>query len=170
MKLYKLIIYRLAKKDTPLAIIERIRHAFNTSDIDHHDTKFFISDSQHSVSGIDRLLIKIPDLDHFRYSVGTSDDFEQRLSNLSVRWEGANPKRFTNSLGMGDLIEIVGGIPRRYPLNKLTVIFDNIPILRRNPIDSKDEPIPFIAKGDVGYTRLFSPSVTGGGAITLLRV
>lgn len=62
---------------------------------------------------------------------------------------------------MEDAIEIVGGIPRRYPLNRLTFIFDNLPILRRNPKASIEDPIPFVAKGDVRYQRLFSPSVTG---------
>ncbi|TCM90652.1 hypothetical protein EV294_1103 [Paenibacillus sp. BK033] len=161
MKLYKRVIYRLAKRDTPLGVTERIRQAFITSDIVPHDIKFFVSDSQRGVSGIDRLLKQNPKLSSYRYSVGTSEGFEQRLTNLPARWDGANSDGVTNSLGMEDAIEIVGGIPRRYPLNRLTFIFDNLPILRRNPKASIEDPIPFVAKGDVRYQRLFSPSVTG---------
>lgn len=162
MRLYKLIQYRLSKKDTPLEVIERIRHAFNALGIDAHDIKIYASDMQcGSVSGIDRLLKHNPLLSSYRHTVGTSVGLEQRLTNLPARWDGANPEGFTSSLRMEDAIEISSGIPRRYPLNNLTFIFDKLPILRRTSNAFKEEPIPFVTKGEVRYTRLFAPSITG---------
>lgn len=61
MKLCKCIIYRLAKNDTPLAITERIKQAFFALATDLNDIKFFVNDSMHGVSGINRL---IPSLLH----------------------------------------------------------------------------------------------------------
>lgn len=161
MRLYKLIQYRLAKKDTPLKVIERIRYAFSTCGIEAHDIKFYATDMQRgSISGIDRLLKDNPLLSSYHYKIKTSIGLEQRLSNLPAQWTGANPDGFINSITMDDAVEMLSGIPRRYPINDLTFIFDKLPILRRSSEAFKDDPIPFVTKGEVHYTRLFAPSTT----------
>lgn len=161
MKLYRKIIYRLGKKDTPQVVTERIRQAFMAAQFDPVDIKFFASDSTFGVSGIERLLKKNPRLAPFRHTVETSLGQEQRMTNLPARWESANPSGNTASLSMEDMMEIVSGIPRRTPLHRTTFIFDRLPMLSRSPEAAKAVPNPFIAKGDVGFTRLFTPSTLG---------
>lgn len=161
MKLYRKIIYRLGKKDTPQVVTERIRQAFMAAQFDPVDIKFFASDSTFGVSGIERLLKKNPRLAPFRHTVETSLGQEQRMTNLPARWESANPSGNTASLSMEDMMEIVSGIPRRTPLHRTTFIFDRLPMLSRSPEAAKAVPNPFIAKGDAGFTRLFTPSTLG---------
>lgn len=162
MRLYKSIQFRLSKKDTPLVLTERLRHAFKASGEDYQHIKIYASDMPNgSVSGIDRMVKQNSLLLPYRHAVETTLGLEQRLTNLPARWNGANPDGFTDSLSMDDVIEIASGIPRRYPLNGLTFIFDKLPILSRASNDFEEEPVPFVAKGDVRYTRLFSPSITG---------
>ncbi|MCK9862133.1 hypothetical protein [Paenibacillus sp. ATY16] len=161
MKLYKRIIYRLAKNDTPLAITERIKQAFFALATDLNDIKFFVNDSMHGVSGINRLLKQYPALTPYLHTVETSHGSEQRLTNLAVGWDGSNPNGCTESIEIDDAIEIIRGVPRRYPLNKLTFIFDRLPMLSRIPNCSMVEPVPFIVKGRLHSPKLFTPSVTG---------
>ncbi|MFC3747686.1 hypothetical protein [Paenibacillus sp. GCM10012306] len=161
MKLYKKIDYRLSKKDTPLVVTERIGQAFHDAAFDPQDIKFFVDGFTHGVSGIDRLLKHNPTLVPFCHTAETSLGHEKRLTNLPARWDGANPDGCNVSLQMQDVIEIVSGIPRRYRLNHATFVFDRLSMLSRSPDSAKVAPIPFVAKGDVGYTRLFAPRITG---------
>jgi hypothetical protein len=162
VKLYKQILYRVVKKkDTPQVMIERISQAFLAAGYEPTDIKFFVNEPMNGVSGIDRLLKRNPALVPFRHLAETSLGNEQRLTNLSARWMCANPDGCTDSLNMEDTLEIVRGIPRRYPLNQATFVFDRLPMLSRNPEAAKSAPVPFVAKGDVRFTRLFAPSIPG---------
>ncbi|MFF2910282.1 hypothetical protein [Paenibacillus sp. NPDC057934] len=161
MKLYKKIDYRLSKKDTPLVVIDRIGQAFCDAAFDPQDIKFFVDGFTHGLSGIDRLLEHNPTLVPFHHTAETSLGHEKRLTNLPARWDGANPDASNASLRMQEVFDIVSGIPRRYRLNKATFVFDHLTMLSRNPDSAKEEPVPFIAKGDVCYTRLFAPRITG---------
>lgn len=161
MKLFKKINYRLSKKDTPLMVTERIGQAFHDAAFEANDIKFFVDGFTNSISGIDRLLKNNPSLLPFYHTVETSLGHEKRLSNLPARWDGANPDGCITSLRLQDVIEIVIGIPRRYRLNNVTFVFDHLTMLSRNPDSAKEAPIPFVAKGDVRYTRLFTPKMPG---------
>jgi hypothetical protein len=161
VKLYKHILYRLRKKDTPLVVTERIGQAFQAAGFDPHDIKFFVNDSMLGVSGIDRLLKQNSTLVPFCHMAVTSLGQEKRLTNLPTRWDGANPDGYIASIRMEDMFEIVSGIPRRYPINSASFVLDRISILSRNPDSTKEAPIPFVAKGDVRYTRLFEPRILG---------
>ncbi|AWB44965.1 hypothetical protein DCC85_12545 [Paenibacillus sp. CAA11] len=161
MKLYRNIIYQLGKKDTPQVLIERIGQAFMGATYEAQDIKFFLSDLVNGVSGIDRLVKHNPALERFLYTSETVLGHERRLSNLPTAWEGANPSGCTTSLKMQDTVEIISGIPRRYPLNQAIFIFDRLPMLSRNPDAVKAVPAPFIAKGMHAQTSLFVPGIPG---------
>ncbi|WP_219837195.1 hypothetical protein [Paenibacillus sp. R14(2021)] len=161
MKLFKHVIFQLAKKVTPLGMIESIRQAFINADINPHDIKFFMSDSSHGISGIDQLLKQLPTLSVYRHRVKTQTGNEQRLTNLPSLWDGANPTLVTTLLRMDEVIEILAGIPRRYPINHLTLVFDSLSILRRNSKASNESPVPFVAKDNSSYSKLFTPRLTG---------
>lgn len=144
-----------------MVVTERIGQAFHAATVDPHAIKFFVNDWMHGVSGIDRLLKLKPTLFPYCHIADSSLGHEKRLSNLPARWYGANPDGCIASLQMEDVFEIVSGIPRRYPLNSATFVFDCLSILSRNLDSTKEAPIPFVAKGDVRYTRLFAPSILG---------
>ncbi|GLX70514.1 hypothetical protein [Paenibacillus glycanilyticus] len=161
MKLYKKINYRLAKNDTPLVIAERVKQAFVNLDTELLTIKFFANDSVYGVSGINRVLKHFPKLTPYLHTVDTLQGSEQRLSNLPVGWDGSNPDGFTDSITIDDAIEVVRGVPRRYSLNDLTIIFDRLPLLTRIPESLRIDPVPYTVKGRLHFPNLFSPKVTG---------
>ncbi|MDF9848110.1 hypothetical protein M2108_002351 [Paenibacillus sp. PastM-3] len=162
MKLYKLIMFRLSKKDTPSAMTSAIFEALRQIGDLSADIKFFLSDmSSFNTSGISRLTKKMPRLSKYVFAEEAGyDPFlpASFMSNLSADWDSGHPDNCTDPLLPEEMSGIINGIPRRYPLNDATFIIDSLDILRRDPQQGAIAPVPYTAKGYPAGNGLFIAS------------
>ncbi|WP_310829169.1 hypothetical protein [Paenibacillus pedocola] len=152
MKLYKLIMFRLSKKDTPPVLAAKVLETLREHGEQTADIKFYLSDSSSmSASGIERVLKHAPMLNKYKFPVPSEPErFEPpyAMSNLSEDWDSCNLNGCTDPLSPELMVEIINGIPRRFPINEATFIIDSLSILRSSPEKAATRPVPYHAKGD----------------------
>ncbi len=143
MRLFKQVIYKLAKNETPFILIDRVKFVLSELNCTNISSKLYLENHASGISYVQRAIKKFPALREF-YS---EKNYPDTISNLDGYWDVEEPCIRTNSIPYDVMDGIARGIPKSYPFNYTVLIFDHIDwfgtgIVNTEPVITAKHPHP----------------------------
>lgn len=122
MRLFKQVVYKLAKNETPAVLIDRVKFVLSELNCTDISSKLYLEDHSSGISYVQRAIKKFPVLQQFYSEMNYPDT----ISNLDSYWDVDEPSSSVESISYDVIDGIARGIPKSYSFNHTVLIFDHI--------------------------------------------
>lgn len=143
MRLFKQVIYKLAKNETPAVLIDRVKFVLSELNCTDISSKLYLENHASGISYVQRAIKKFPVLQQF-YS---EKNYPEAISNLDSSWDVDEPCSSVEIISYDVIDEIARGIPKSYAFNHAVLIFDHIDwfgvgVVNTEPVITAKHPHP----------------------------
>jgi hypothetical protein len=153
MRLYKQVFFAYSKKDSAFSLVEKVKNLFSEFGIKESGILFYLSDHySFKKSSVSKVVKNYPSMGDFEFE--NNPEKLHALSNLSSIWQEANPNKKYDNIDLNVIEEIAKGIPRVYPFDRSTYIFDRIDWYGNGVIN--DNITLYKTVEDIKYSKLYS--------------